>query len=277
MRKLLFSLVSIFLFLTCDRLFELENKNSNILNNPVIIEYDKEKEESVQEEWNNFLLQYNANYDTSLTHFMNATSFISQVYFKEYLPKIFFDINDATIVDKLLQFYSEWDNLFGCKMNNIELDYTNNEQGVFTVRFRQIKINNTFYNFTDQPFIKFTITEDSELRNIISTLIPDADIEMPKRSNWVNISKMIDNTIGLEYEFPLDASSIYFPQKHIFSKTDKYHVNETFEIYPNYSDDTLLIYYLKGIKYSWHENNLQYSCTVYYHPETTEIIYIKKW
>lgn len=276
MRKLIFSFALIFLFVTCERAFEPDH-NYNGLQNPFTFTYDEEKEEVVQAEWNEFLLQYDAIHDTSLTHFMKSTSFISQVYFEDPLPKIFTDSNNTAIDVKLFQFYSEWENLFGCKMDNIEVEYTNNELGVFIVRFKEIKTGNTFCKFIYQPFIKFALTEQMELKSIISTLIPDVEIEIPRNLDWVDISKMIDNTIGLEYDFSPDGSSIYFPQKHLFSKTDTYHVNDGFEVYPEYVEDTLSIYYLKGIEYSWYEDNSQYKCTVYYHPSTTEIIHIKKW
>ena len=277
MIKLIFSLALIFLFTACERVFE-PNVNYNTQQNPVIITYDKIKEETVQTEWNKFLIQYNATPDTSLTHFMKPTSFIIQAYFKENLPNIFPDSNKTDIKIKLLQFYSEWENLFGCKVNNIELEDTdNNELGTFIVRFQQIKMGNAFYKYVYQPFIQFTLTEKMEIKSIISTLIPDIEIDIPPSSDWVNISKMISNTIGFEYEFSPDASSIYFPQKHLFSVTDKYHVKDGFEIYQEYSGNILSIYYLKGIEYFWYEDDIEYKCTVYYHPSTTEIIHIKKW
>lgn len=277
MRKLIFSLALIFLFIACERVFE-PNVNYNAQQNPLIITYDEEKEEAVHAEWDKFLIQYNAIPDTSLTHFMKSTSFITQAYFKENLPKIFPDSNNTAIRIKLLQFYSEWEDLFGCKVYNIELeDNDNNELGIFIVRFKQIKMCSTFYKFVYQPFIQFTLTGQMELKSIISTLIPDIEIEMPQISDWVDISKMIDTTIGLEYEFSPDASSIYFPQKHLFSETDTYHVKDGFEIYPEYFRNILSIYYLKGIEYFWHEDDIKYKCTIYYHPSTTEIIHIKKW
>ena len=277
MRKLIFSFVLISLFAACENAFE-PNVNNNDQQNPFIITYDEIKEETVQSEWNKFLIQYKATPDTIHTHFMKSTSFITQAYFKDNLPKIFPDSNTTDLTIKLLSFYAEWENLFGCKVNNIELeDSNNNESETFIVRFQQLQMGNSFSKFIHQPFIQFRFTKKMELKSIISTLIPFIEIEIPQNSNWVNISKMTDNTMGFEYEFTPDASSVSFPRNHLFSATDKFHVKDGFEIYPKYSENTLSIYYLKGIEYFWTENDIEYKCTIYYHPSTAEIIYIKKW
>jgi hypothetical protein len=279
MRQLISTLVLIPLLFACDKVYESIG-DYDTSKNPIVITYNKAKELQTQTKWNDFLIKCNATPDTHYTYFMESTSFIMQAYFKENLPKILSislsDTNDTNIVIKLLDFYSEWEDLFGCKVNNIELKDINNEMEIYIIRFQQIKIGNTFCQLVYQPFIQFTFTKKMELKSIISTLIPDIELEIPQSSDWVDISKMIDNTMGHEHEFHPDASSIYFPQKHLFSETDTYHSKDGFEIFPEYSGNTFSVYYLKGIEYFWDEDDIEYKCTVYYHPSTTDIIHIKK-
>ena len=272
------SIVLILLFVSCD-IFDRQTDSFDSLLNPVIIVSDQDKELSAQTLWDAFITQYNATPDTLHTHFMKPTSCISQAYFENELPEIFSGFtpgtNNIDTIMTLLEFYSEWESLFGCDIDNIELiDSLNREGGIY--KFRQTKIGNTSCEFVNQAFIKFVFTESMKLKSIISTLIPDVDIEIPSSSSWIDVSQMIENTIGYEHEFLTDASSIYYPQKHLFSTDDNYTVKKGFEMYPRYSGDTLSIYYLKGIEFSWNEDNMEYSCIIYYHPSTAEIIHVKK-
>ena len=276
MKKIIFYLAITF-FISCEKSLE-PNITPNIQANPIVISYNEEKEEYIQNEWDKFLTYYHTIPDTSYTYFGKSTSYIMQTYFKENLPQIFSNPNDDSLSEmELFQFYSKWKELFGCNENNIEFKIDSNEVQTFFIKLKQKRIGNAFYEFVYQPFIKFGLTENMQIKNIVSTLIPDVEIEIPQDSDWINITKMINTTIGLEYEFHPDASSIYFPQKHLFSETDTYHVKDGFEIFDEYYENTLSIYYLKGIEYFWYEDNIEYKCTVYYHPSTTEIIHIKKW
>jgi len=276
MKKVIFILAITF-FISCEKSLQ-PIITQNIQENPIVIYYDEEKEKYVRSEWDKFLTYYQTVPDPSKTYFWKSTSYIMQAYFKENLPQIFSNPNDDSLSEiELFQFYSKWKELFGCDENNIEFKIDRNEVQTFFIKLKQKRTGNAFYEFVSQPFIKFGLTENMQIKSIISTLIPDVEIEIPQNSDWINISKMIKNTIGLEYKFYPDFSSIYFPQKHLFSESDTYQVKDGFEIFADYSENSLSIYYLKGIEYFWYKNNFEYKCTIYYYPATAEIIHIKKW
>ncbi len=285
MRSLKLCLLFLPLLLACETVLE-PTGNDDTFENPVIIAHDQARETKTQMKWNALLTQYKAIPDTHHTHFMESTSFLMQTYFKEKLPGIVDAIsvnqNDTNLVIQLRKFYSDWEDLFGCQVNSIEFNFNQNndfeENETRIYRFQQKNIGNTTYRFIMQPFIEFGLSKNGELERIISTLIPDFEMKIPSPiSNSLDISKMVANTMGYEHEFYADASSIYFPSKHLFSPKDIYKVKDGFEIYPKYAENTLSIFCLKGVEYFWLENKVEYKCTIYYHPATAEIIYVKKW
>ncbi|MFC1724005.1 hypothetical protein ACFL4T_00150 [candidate division KSB1 bacterium] len=245
--------------------------------NPVIISYNWEKENQIQDRWEQFLDFYNAATMDKGTIFMKPTSYLMQTYFENNLPKIIPDSitssNKEDFIPDLLGFYEKWQDLFGCKVENLEFERLDDYSlygNYFNYRFEQVKLNNRRVKFVYRRWIRFRVNTNGELLQIVSALYPDVEIEKPEKAY---IHNMIHSTMGYKHKFHLSGSSIMYPD-HEFTSKDSYNIKDDFEIYLQYTENKAYVYYLKGIKYYWIEDDHNYKCTIYYHPETTEKILV---
>ena len=89
--------------------------------NPVVIEL----EERPEEVFDRFLAEYNAEDLNYNMHTNWQASFLRSLYFNENHPVVISETlspeNKNHVIQKVLQFYKKWENLFTCPVENLRL------------------------------------------------------------------------------------------------------------------------------------------------------------
>ncbi|MFC1724006.1 hypothetical protein ACFL4T_00155 [candidate division KSB1 bacterium] len=277
MKKIIICILFLLIF-SCSDIFS-PGENINTSSNPVITAFDPRIDNNIKERWAEFLTLYNAEPDTEKTRFIKSTSYLTYAKFNNNLPVVITDpavlLNQTELIDEILEFYEKWQDLFGCSVENLELYniFRYSDTGSFYMRFIQKRLNKIDCVFVLIQSIEFYISSSGQLTRIISSLIPDVEIDIPDNAF---LSRMINNTIGHTFEINAPLwSSFPYPEKHTFSINDSFELKDGFELFVDYEENYFLTYYLKGIVFSWVERGFTIKCTIYYHPETGEIIHIK--
>ena len=241
--------------------------DKNVTINPVKISYNTNVEEKVQEKWNRFLADYNNLKPPRTLEFNPASSYLERVSFQRPYPVVFSEglnlNNEDDCIEKALQFYSLWEELFGCKSENLEYYNSNINSGwdEFSVRFIQTAIKGKHWDFVQRHMVYFAFTGDGRIRSIQSDLIPDINIDKPVDYNK---EKMMNNIIGYTYEYWDWTGS----KTHTYTRDDTYNFKHEYHIYDKTDGLIMYIYALKGINAGL--------ITFYCHPESGEIIHIEE-
>ena len=221
--------------------------------NPIVILFDQDREDAVRSKWNDFLEEYNYTKPPGSLVFDSITCYLHEVKFNPTYPLIFrfplTDINEENISSKMLEFYTQWEDLFGLSAENLELDYFcyDSETDTMLVKFTQYKINGKLWNFLNTLSISFTINKQGQLLKVYSDLIPDVNLKIP---GDCDVSKMCESFYGYTFKYATvhwsNDSVLYY--YYTFGEEDEYFPNQGHDVIKVTSSDTLRIYAAKGIQ-----------------------------
>jgi hypothetical protein len=171
---------------------------------------------------------------------------------------------------EIFHFFKNWEGLFGTDIDSTQIDlHANNEYINFYIW--QKKLIHKKYRFANDPFLILYFKSNGTLWKIVSSLIPETEIEEPSRINMNNIMK---NIIGktLVIENGSHAENVLFNSEYDYNDIDG------FWIYLKKRPDEYLLYLLKGIramKEVWECHYATYD--ILCHPYTNEVIHIKTY
>ncbi|MFC1724004.1 hypothetical protein ACFL4T_00145 [candidate division KSB1 bacterium] len=235
--------------------------------NPYIISYNWERDEKIQEKWDSFLTEYNNLNTLWDLDFNPASSYLEKASFQRPYPIVFsegLNLNDENdCIERALQFYTEWEDLFGCSAQNLEFYNSNisNDWDEFSVRFIQTGINGKHWDFVSRHILYLCFSGEGRIKSIQSGLIPDIKIEKPVQFDK---DKIMSNIIGYTYTY----HDFTGEKEHTYSRDDTYNFKHEYEIYDKTDGLQIFIYALKGVDAGL--------VTFYCHPETGAIVFIQQ-
>ncbi|MFC1724008.1 hypothetical protein ACFL4T_00165 [candidate division KSB1 bacterium] len=263
--------VVLFCFLSCSNINGTEDKE--YFENPFQLKASGEINLIVQERFTDFLSAYNIpdNYKGNF-RFDPVTFYFESSHFNDYKPVIFNEEfnpeNKEILEDRLIDFLFEWSDLFGSVNANFRV-YSSEyyeEDKQFRINFRQYGIGGREVPFIDQPGIIFSIKETGELSGFWNTIFLNDYPEFPKECNMDKIMKSIIghsiNNMHSYNTFKINTGNLH-------------KIRDGFEIHIERKETFYNMYFLKGIEVKDTGNSI-WGFVIYCHPETGEIIYVKK-
>ncbi|MFC1725639.1 hypothetical protein ACFL4T_08425 [candidate division KSB1 bacterium] len=241
------------------------------LSNPVIITYSEERESGVQKEWRSFSGKYNSSRYLVSVDFDPVLSYLSNATFESPYPEVFSEpfteFRPDVMGEQILDFYREWQGLFGCPSANLVLDEFRPTANYQTIRvsFKQEKVSGRNREFENTPRIEFNVTRNGELINIFSNLLPDVNLKIPPS---VDIEMIKAGLIGQEVEYYIPGRTVNY----VLSENDTFTDRPGYEIVVNRSANEIMIYWavcLETVIY----DEIDWLFLLYCLPETGEIVH----
>lgn len=253
---------------------EGEDIDIKIPENPVVFEYDRDRDNAVQEKWEEFIDEYYDNKTPQSVTFDPITSYLQDLQFSPSYPLIFrfpfTQIHSMEISEKMMEFYIQWQDLFGCTSDNLENDiFTyNSATEEMTVSFRQLKLSSSEIELADNHGIEFRINKQGQLIYLVSNLIPDLSLKEPAE---YDSEAILQNIYGDSVTFYYYANQYTY----VFSDSNSYNLLEGYQILVNYEDNRMYVYAAKPVNVSVNEfPNIYF--IFYANPETSAIIQVRK-
>lgn len=245
--------------------------------NPVIIEYSAEKEEVIQQKWDEFKNKYKYTENIQSVNFNNVSSYLENVQFEPTYPLIFrFPFKNITreeISTAVMEFYNTWKDLFGCSPDNLLLrtfsaDPVTEE---ITLSYSQEGLHGKKRTFVNFHFLTIVINMQGQLLGISSNLVPDIYLY---ESGPNPFEKMKENVCSYTvYSSPDDTVG------YTFKEEDQFLISGTFVIVVK-SETSLSIYEARGLSVRSYELDNILGRTTYYYfyfsQYTGEILYVRR-
>ena len=248
-----------------------------IYENPVVIEYSAEKEQEIQQKWEEFNNKYKYTENVQYVSFNRISSYLENVQYESTYPLIFrFPFNNIEreeISTAVLEFYDKWKDLFGCSRDNLILRNfsVNPVTDEITVSYTQKSLNGVDKNFVSFHFLTIEINVQGQLLGISSNLVPDVYL---KDSGEFPIEEMKNGIPGYTvYTSPEDTIG------YTFKEGDEFNLSFGTEVLVVTSETSISIYEARCVTAHSYELDNRLGAFIYYRfyfdIDTGEIIHVR--